>query len=69
MGWRFFCVDPHTAVVFPDGDLIVHDVYGEDRCVCGPSVEPVKRKDGSVSWIYTHHSLDGREDGEREEQE
>lgn len=30
-------------------------------CVCGPRVEPVKQDDGSIDWVYVHHSLDGRE--------
>lgn len=66
--WRFTCLEPHIAVVYPENDLIVHDVDG-DGCVCGPAVEPVPRKDGSMSWIYTHHSLDGREERERQQQE
>lgn len=36
-----------------------HDV--SEDCVCGPTVEPVKRDDGSVGWVVVHHSLDGRE--------
>jgi hypothetical protein len=58
-------VEPDVVVVYPVNDLIPHDVRGEDRCVCGPAVEPVKRRDGSVSWVYTHNSLDGREHAER----
>lgn len=46
--------------VFPTGDLIDHDTSGGD-CPCGPTSEPVKRDDGSVGWVTTHHSLDGRE--------
>lgn len=45
--------------VKPLGDLIEH-VSAED-CACGPAAEPVKRDDGSVGWLYVHHSLDGRE--------
>lgn len=48
--------------VIPDGDW-----YGHSRtedCVCGPRVEPVKRRDGSMGWLYVHHSLDGREQHE-----
>lgn len=67
--WRFTCIEPHIAVVYPIDDLIEHDVRGEDRCVCGPVVEPVPRKDGSMSWMYTHSSLDGREERERQQQE
>ena len=47
--------------VIPNLDLIAH-VY--DDCPCGPVSEPVKRDDGSVNWVITHHSLDGREASE-----
>lgn len=40
-------------------DLVEHDSTGD--CICGPTAQPVKRDDGSVGWIYIHHSLDGRE--------
>lgn len=46
--------------VVPIKDLIKHDTSGE-QCVCGPTTEPVERKDGSMTWIVVHHSLDGRE--------
>jgi hypothetical protein len=45
--------------VVPIGDLIQHDTTGE--CVCGPTEQPVKARDGAVGWIAVHHSLDGRE--------
>lgn len=45
--------------VTPVDDHIEHDPDGE--CPCGPTCEPVKRRDGSVGWLYVHHSLDGRE--------
>jgi len=45
--------------VIPVEDLIDHE---EDQgCICGPSVQMVKRSDGSAAWLYSHHSLDGRE--------
>lgn len=50
---------PHVT---PIGDLVDHEE--NDSCVCGPTVEPVERADGSVGWMSTHHSLDGREAGE-----
>lgn len=49
-----------TFHVFPANDLCEHDTSGED-CVCGPDTEPVEREDGSVAWLVSHHSLDGRE--------
>ncbi len=50
--------------VYPVGDQVAHDI-DDDGCVCGPTAEPVKRADGSVGWLYIHHSLDGRELTER----
>lgn len=52
-----------TVHVFPVGDLVDHDTDG-DGCVCGPTTEPVPRGDGSMGWVVTHHSLDGREERE-----
>ena len=47
--------------VFPVADLVEHDTDSEDGCVCGPTIEPVPRDDGSFGWLVVHHSLDGRE--------
>lgn len=47
-----------TVHVLPVNDLIDH--LDED-CVCGATTEPVPRDDGSMGWLVTHHSLDGRE--------
>ena len=49
--------------VYPVNDLIEHDTDG-DECPCGPTPEAVKRDDGSVGWVLSHHSLDGREQSE-----
>jgi len=46
--------------VFPVNDLVDHDTDGGD-CVCGPTVEPVERDDGSMGFLVSHHSRDGRE--------
>lgn len=46
-------------------DLVKHET--SEDCVCGPTVEPVKDDDGSVGWLYVHHSLDGREKAEHGE--
>jgi len=32
-----------------------------EGCICGPSVEPVKRDDGSMGWVIVHHTLSGIE--------
>lgn len=52
-------------MVYPADDWIDHDTGNPEGCVCGPEVEPVPCPDGSMSWIFTHHSLDGRERLER----
>lgn len=51
--------------VHPVNDLIEHELVG-DGCPCGPRIEAVKRADGSMGWLYVHHSLDGREQHEHE---
>ena len=52
-----------TYHVYPEADLIEHVTEGDD-CLCGPAIEPVPRDDGSMGWLITHHSLDGREKNE-----
>lgn len=52
-----------SAHVYPLGDTIQHDTESEN-CVCGPTIEPVQRPDGSYGWLVIHHSLDGREKNE-----
>jgi hypothetical protein len=52
---------PLHVIPAENTDLVRHTLA--DDCVCGPDMEPVKRDDGSVGWICTHHSLDGRERG------
>lgn len=48
--------------VHPVSDLIEHDTETDQAvCVCGPTTRPVARADGSVGWLITHSSLDGRE--------
>ena len=49
--------------VVPVDDLIEHDASPD--CICGPEAEPARREDGSIGYVYTHHSLDGREAEER----
>jgi len=49
---------PAAVHVMPEGDLVEHEFVD---CVCTPTAEPVKRDDGSVGWVISHHSLDGRE--------
>lgn len=48
--------------VIPLRDLIEHE---PEECVCGPRVEAVfNEEEECVGWLYTHHSLDGREGAE-----
>lgn len=49
-----------TVHVYPDKDLIEHVTEGDD-CLCGPEIEAVPAEDGSMGWLISHHSLDGRE--------
>lgn len=51
---------PTEVSVIPLKDWVEHDA-GSDECICGPRTEPVPREDGSIGWLITHHSLDGRE--------
>ena len=44
--------------VLPLDDPIEHE---REDCICGPMVEPCPREDGSMGWLITHYSLDGRE--------
>ncbi len=45
------------------GWLMIEELPGEDfgSCPCGTRTEPVPADDGSMGWLVTHHSLDGRE--------
>jgi hypothetical protein len=51
-----------TAHAVPLDDVIVHGFAAD--CPCGPTARPVPRDDGSMGWLYVHHSLDGREAAE-----
>jgi hypothetical protein len=48
-----------TVHVVPTNDLVEHETT--ESCACGPTCEVVFRGDGTNGWLYTHHSLDGRE--------
>ena len=67
---RLFAVRPHRwqvdyddrtqeSHVRPLSDGIDH--LPSDECPCGPVTEPVPRPDGSVGWLVSHRSFDGRE--------
>lgn len=46
---------PIEAHVIPVDDLIEHE--SDENCICGPTCEPVERKDGSFCWVYMHYYL------------
>ena len=54
---------PNHVHVLPIGDAVWHQWNGDD-CVCVPDVEHVPNEHGPDGWLYTHHSLDGREHDE-----
>jgi hypothetical protein len=61
-GKWFVHTEGQPVHVWPRGDLIEHDADDDDAgCLCGPTVEPVPRPDGSIGWLIIHHALDGRE--------
>ena len=48
-----------TIHVMPVNDEVMHENTRD--CACGPTVEHVPNVGGPDGWLYTHHSLDGRE--------
>jgi hypothetical protein len=56
--WCVVAHPPEEWHIAPIADLITHNV---NDCPCGPTTAPVERPDGSIGWLVTHHSLDGRE--------
>lgn len=61
MAWTLEKVGAEVHVM-PLADIIQHD--DSDDCACGPLTEAAPREDGSMGWLITHHSLDGREQRE-----
>lgn len=61
MTWECRRVSSGRVHVIPVDDLIAHEVV---QCVCVPAVECVRKTEGPDGWLYTHHSLDGREQHE-----
>lgn len=53
--------DLGTAIVYPIGDLIRHDIDEGASCLCMPRIESVPREDGTAGVLYVHSSVDGRE--------
>jgi hypothetical protein len=61
MSWEAIRLEGGDVHVHPLRDLIEHD---PNDCICGPTVEPVPREDGSMGWLISHHALDAREQEE-----
>lgn len=62
--WRtVFDFRTREGHVLPLHDLVDHPE--DEDCICGPTCEAHPREDGGTSWLYIHHSLDGRERLER----
>lgn len=54
-GWHTTQLDDGAVHVHPIRDTVVHTLT--EGCACGPTPEHVPPH----GWLYTHHSLDGRE--------
>lgn len=61
-GWEAATWDAGDHVhVLPLTDVLPHSDDDDADCICGPTVEPCERDDGTIGWLAVHHSLDGRE--------
>lgn len=61
-GWEAATWDDGDHVhVLPLADTVQHSEDPDADCICGATTEPCERPDGSMGWLITHHSLDGRE--------
>ncbi|WP_375425477.1 hypothetical protein [uncultured Friedmanniella sp.] len=63
-GWLAHTEDGDHVHVTPFNDLLEHEVDDDGSCVCGPTIEPAPRNNGSYGWSIIHHTLDGRESAE-----
>jgi hypothetical protein len=62
MSWQPIRLPIDEVHVMPVGDVIEHEL--DEHCFCGPTFTPIDCEDGSINWVYTHHSADGREHSE-----
>lgn len=60
-GWCCHLQEPGYVHVHPLRDLVAHTFDRDGECVCGPTAERLEDDDGGDAWMWTHHSLDGRE--------
>jgi hypothetical protein len=56
LGWIDEDFNSSIHHVYPQDDIVAHEVDYEGECICGPS--PIFAVGGM---LYEHHSLDGRE--------
>lgn len=64
LAWRtVFDFHRREGHILPLHDLVEHPE--DEDCICGPTCEAHQCEDGGTSWLYIHHSLDGREMGEQ----
>jgi hypothetical protein len=61
-GWVTALLALRELHVLPLDDLLEHEL--DEDCFCGPDFLPVDQDDGSIHWLYQHHSADGREHSE-----
>lgn len=61
-GWNIACLRMTEVHIVPLEDLMEHEL--DEGCFCGADFIPVDCDDGSINWVYQHHSLDGREHSE-----
>lgn len=61
-GWQMDTWDGgNHAHVHPLNDLVEHTFNDQGECACGPRIEAITQKTGSIGWMISHNSLDGRE--------
>jgi hypothetical protein len=41
--------------IVPAQDVVDHEP--SSHCICGPTAQPVRCRDGSDAWLYLHHRL------------
>lgn len=61
-GWRYIQGETmhDYSHVWPERDLIEHQINDDGECPCNPPCQPLVREDGSIGWHYDHRALDGR---------
>lgn len=60
--WTATRLPDWTVHIHPDNDGVAHELTSE--CICLPTPDRVTAADGGDNWVYTHGSLDGREQRE-----